>query len=299
MSADYERKLHRAVAQFVKEADKKYPNWSERNDNGEWGIGLDKFDDMYKVILEIIEYTSCDEATEQMLDDILFGIARDNECSRIIEVLLKYPDWYALLCEKVLFTEYINAKWQFEESLKDYHGKDEIKALEENVSGTKLDKKQEKYLAPIVLEDDVLGKLVLEKSEGLFEGTYHFLGNDITIYIEVEWSSKATWKKPLAVARDFVEHIVSRDEAFREYIAADEALYDAALECLEDYEDECEIHFSTPEEFANALKERMKYIFVNQNGSYTIGYDDGYVFGGHEIDVDVDSKGKMVCADMR
>ena len=83
--------------------------------------------------------------------------------------------------------------------------------LEENVSGTKLDKKQEKYLAPIVLEDDVLGKLVLEKSEGLFEGTYHFLGNDITIYIEVEWSSKATWKKPLAVARDFVEHIVSRD----------------------------------------------------------------------------------------
>lgn len=93
-------------------------------------------------------------------------------------------------------------------------------------------------------------------------------------------------------ARDFVEHIVSRDEAFREYIAADEALYDAALECLEDYEDECEIHFSTPEEFANALKGRMKYIFVNQNGSYTIGYDDGYVFGGHEIDVDVDSKGK-------
>lgn len=129
MSADYERKLHGAVAQFVKEADKKYPNWSERNDNGEWEIGLDKFDDMYKVILEIIEYTSCDEATEQMLDDILFGIARDNECSRIIEVLLKYPDWYALLCEKVLFTEYINAKWQFAESLKDYHGKDEIKDL--------------------------------------------------------------------------------------------------------------------------------------------------------------------------
>lgn len=28
-------------------------------------------------------------------------------------------------------------------------------------------------------------------------------------------------------------------------------------------------------------------------------WHDGYVFGGHEIDVDVDSKGKMVCADMR
>ena len=66
--------------------------------------------------------------------------------------------------------------------------------LEENVSGTKLDKKQEKYLAPIVLEDDVLGKLVLEKSEGLFEGTYHFLGNDITIYIEVSGAVKQPGK---------------------------------------------------------------------------------------------------------
>lgn len=145
----------------------------------------------------------------------------------------------------------------------------------------------------------MLGKLVLEKSEGLFEGKYDFAGNDITIYIEVEWDSKATWKKPLTVARDFAEHIASKDEVFRSYIASDEDLYDAALECVEEYEDECEIHFSTPEEFADALKGRMKYIFVNQNGSYTVGYDDGYVFGGHEIDVDVNSKGEMVCAEMR
>ncbi len=168
--------------------------------------------------------------------------------------------------------------------------------LEENVSGTKLDKKREKYLAPIHLEDDVLGKLILEKSEGVFNGTCHFANKDITIYIEVEWSSKATWKKPLAVARDFVENIADKDAEARKFLASDQDLFDAALECLED---DCEISFSTPEEFADALRGRMKYIFVNQNGSYTIGYDDGYVFGGHEIDVDVNAKGKMVCAEMR
>lgn len=168
--------------------------------------------------------------------------------------------------------------------------------LEENVLGTKLDEKREKYLAPIVLEDDVLGKLVLEKSEGVFKGKYHFAGNSITVCVEVEWSSKATWKKPLAVARDFVEHIAKKDKEAREYIAEDKELFDNALGCLED---NCEVSFSTQEEFANALGGRMKYIFVNQNGSYTIGYHDGYIFGGHEIDADVNVKGKIVCAEVR
>ena len=40
------------------------------------------------------------------------------------------------------------------------------------------------------------------------------------------------------------------------------------------------------------LVNHMKYLFVNQDGSYTIGYEDGYVFGGHEIDVDVDENPK-------
>lgn len=168
--------------------------------------------------------------------------------------------------------------------------------MESNVQGTKLDKKQEKYLAPILLEDDVLGHLKLEKSEGLFEGSHSMNGRIITIYVEVEWSQKRTWEKPLAVARAFITNIDAKDQQAREYVALDKELFEEALECLDD---DCEISFSTPEEFANALKGRLKYIFVNQNGSYTIGYDDGNVFGGHEIDVDVDAKGMFVCAEER
>ena len=50
-----------------------------------------------------------------------------------------------------------------------------------------------------------------------------------------------------------------------------------------------EVLFSNKEEFADFIKGRMKYIFVNEDGSYTIGYDDGGNFGGHEID----RKGKI------
>lgn len=168
--------------------------------------------------------------------------------------------------------------------------------LETDIHGTKLDKKREKYLAPILLEDEVLGHLKLEKDSGLFKGSYSVNGQTITIYVEVEWDQKRTWKKPLAVARDFFVNIGVKDQQAREYAASDEELFENALECLEA---DCKISFSNPEEFAEALKGRLKYIFVNQNGSYTIGYDDGYVFGGHEIDVDVNVKGMFVCVDVR
>ena len=125
---------------------------------------------------------------------------------------------------------------------------------------------------------------------------FDYAGNNIDIYVEVEWSSKATWKKPLAVARDFVQNIESKDNEARAYIASDNELFEEALECLDE---DCEISFSTPEEFAATLSDRMKYIFVNQDGSYVIGYDDGYVFGGNEIDADVNTKGKFVCAEVR
>lgn len=167
--------------------------------------------------------------------------------------------------------------------------------LESDVHGTKLDKKQEKYHQPIQLEDDVMGLLNLKKEEGLFEGTYDFNRHTITIYIEVEWNSKRTWKKPLAVARDFITNINERDEAARMFAASVDELLEAANECCEDED----IAFTEVEHFSDYLKNRMKYIFVNQNGSYTIGYDDGGIFGGHEIDVDVDKKGNFKEADVR
>lgn len=167
--------------------------------------------------------------------------------------------------------------------------------LESDVHGTKLDKRQEKYNQPIQLEDNVMGLLKLEKEKGLFEGTYDFNGHTITIYIEVEWNSKRTWKKPLAVAKDFIANINERDEPTRMFAASTDELLEAANECCEDED----IVFSEATDFSDFLKKRMKYIFVNQDGSYTIGYDDGDIFGGHEIDVDVDKKGNFKEADVR
>ncbi len=129
MRVNYEKELHKKVKKFKCKANKIYPNWNEKNDNGEWEIGLNEFDEMCAVIFEIIKNISCDNASKQMLDDILFGIARDNEASRIVNELIDYPEWYSMLCRKSLETDYINAKWQFAESLKEYKGQDKLQEL--------------------------------------------------------------------------------------------------------------------------------------------------------------------------
>ena len=46
MFDNYERKLHKCIAKFIKRANKDYPDWSESRDNGEWEIDLNEFDDM-------------------------------------------------------------------------------------------------------------------------------------------------------------------------------------------------------------------------------------------------------------
>lgn len=124
-----EKRLHKSVYKFKRWAKRNYPTKTEDNDNGEWELGSNEFDKMYDNIIEIIKNTSCRSATEQMIDDILYGIARDNEASRIIDVLKNFPEWYSVLCRQCLKTNYTNAKWQFAESLINYNGNDNLKEM--------------------------------------------------------------------------------------------------------------------------------------------------------------------------
>lgn len=121
---EYEELLHESVLRFREYAKKYYPNITEDSDNGEWEIGVDEFDGMYHQILKTIQNVSYDKASDQMLNDILYGIARDNECGMIIDYLEDFPEWYSVLCRKSLSTGYTNAKWQFAESLRNYQGDD-------------------------------------------------------------------------------------------------------------------------------------------------------------------------------
>lgn len=123
-----ERKLRTKVNNFKIWAKANYPEITEMNDNGEWCFCIE-FNEMVLEAICFIEKNFAGKATQQIIDDLLYAIARDNECSTIMKELDKYSEWFSLLCRCSLNTAYINAKWQFVEHLSSYKGSDNLQEL--------------------------------------------------------------------------------------------------------------------------------------------------------------------------
>ena len=108
-----EKMLYREIRSFKRWAEKYFPDRDEENDNGEWEIGVDnQFDEMVNAALKVIENINSSGAGEDIIEALLFSIARDNECEKIADELLKHEEWFELLAKKSLDTKYINAQWQ-------------------------------------------------------------------------------------------------------------------------------------------------------------------------------------------
>ncbi|MDE5885557.1 MAG: hypothetical protein K2H29_10845 [Oscillospiraceae bacterium] len=123
-----ENNLHLKVNAFKLWVKLNHPEITEDNDNGEWCF-CQEYDEMISCVLNFIENNSVKNATKQVIDDLLYAIARDNECSWIMTRLEKYNEWFSLLCRQSLKTNYTNAKWQFAEHLKNYKGNDNLQKL--------------------------------------------------------------------------------------------------------------------------------------------------------------------------
>lgn len=125
MITDAGKDLHVKVQLFQKWAKETHPDITEDNDNGEWCF-CSEFDDMFSSAMELIQKTPASLATDQMINDLLYAIARDNECEIIVQEAGKYNDWFSLLCRKSLQSPYTNAKWQFAKELKNHNNNDSL-----------------------------------------------------------------------------------------------------------------------------------------------------------------------------
>ena len=119
--------LHNAVNIFKDLARRTHSKCDEEHDNGEWELDYVEFGDMVSAACDVTEKLKPEEVSAETIDELLYTIARDNECMSLINELS--PEWFCFLCGEVLKTPYTNAKWQFAECMKDHAEEAELKPL--------------------------------------------------------------------------------------------------------------------------------------------------------------------------
>jgi hypothetical protein len=164
--------------------------------------------------------------------------------------------------------------------------------LEENASCMPLGKILTEYNKPIILQDEILGGLTLNKEFSWFEGSVSWQGEMIDISLEVDKDDGSSWTKARNAMRNMLLEQENWDEGMRGFAA--EKL--TALACeWRDSADE-----PVPEITEQGFSERIKLnsISMTSGGSFSAYFDDDDMFFGHCITVHGSLKGGIISADM-
>ena len=87
--------------------------------------------------------------------------------------------------------------------------------LEEGVSCPALEKLWAEYTKPILLEDEVLGTLTLDREMSTFDGTCQWMGKEVRISLDVEIEKKASWTRVTNVMKKLLADQEVWDKSLR------------------------------------------------------------------------------------
>ena len=87
--------------------------------------------------------------------------------------------------------------------------------LEEGVPCPALEEIWTEYTKPILLEDEVLGTLTLDREMSTFEGTCKWMGNEVHISLDVDTEKKASWTRVTNVMKKLVAEQEAWDKSLR------------------------------------------------------------------------------------
>lgn len=110
----------------------KFKSWAitANKSFGEWETEYPDWDRIYSAIRQIIRENPIAEWSEQIINDVLYILARDNECEIIINILKDEPNQLIFLANKALIYSDYNARWQIAFGLGELEiNNDEVKSL--------------------------------------------------------------------------------------------------------------------------------------------------------------------------
>ena len=150
-----------------------------------------------------------------------------------------------------------------------------VKVLEEDAPCPALEEVLAEYRRPVVLNDEELGELSLDKDLDMFEGGISWRGEDIDISLEVDSSSEDTWTDAVAAMKQMMTDQDRWDRDMRAFAARE--LTEIACDWRESADEE--VPEITEESFARRLG--LTSIAMDPDGSFSAYFDDDDMFFGH------------------
>ena len=150
-----------------------------------------------------------------------------------------------------------------------------VEVLEEDAPCPALEEVLAEYRRPVVVTDEVLGELTLDKDLDMFEGEVLWRGEQICLSLEVDAANEDTW----ADARRAMKEMLAEQDRWDGDMRASAAreLTELAREWRESADEE--VPEITEESFACRIE--LRSIAVDADGSFSAYFDDDDMFFGH------------------
>ena len=150
-----------------------------------------------------------------------------------------------------------------------------VDVLEEDAPCPALEEVLADYRRPVVVVDEVLGELTLNKDLDMFEGEVLWRGEQICVSLEVDAANEGTW----ADARRAMKEMLAEQDRWDGDMRASAARELTELACeWRDSADEG-VPEITEESFARRIE--LSSIVMDADGSFSAYFDDDDMFFGH------------------
>lgn len=150
-----------------------------------------------------------------------------------------------------------------------------VEVLEEDPPCPALEEVLAEYRRPVVMTDEVLGELTLDKDLDTFEGEILWCGEQIFLLLEVDAADEDTWADARRAMKAMLAEQDRWDRDMR--VSAARELTELAREWRESADEE--VPEITEESFACRIE--LRSIAVDADGSFSAYFDDDDMFFGH------------------
>ena len=150
-----------------------------------------------------------------------------------------------------------------------------VEVLEEDPLCPALEEVLDEYRRPVVVTDEVLGELTLDKDLDMFEGEVLWCGEQICLSLEVDVANEDTWADAVRAMKEMLAEQDRWDRDMRASAARE--LTDLACEWRESADEE--VPEITEESFARRIE--LRSIAMDADGSFSAYFDDDDMFFGH------------------